>query len=154
MIETSAVHNLLTSWWFDYDQGNFDAWPDYFTSDAHFSCRSDSGQTAFEEFVTPDVRGRAEVLAWQTDHRRQSPYPLRHNGTNIHVTEVRGDEADFRSYLFVTQVVGGAVANLSSGICLGTIRHEDGRLRLADLRVILDFTDSEVFETATRHQPA
>ena len=154
MIDPIAVHNLLTSWWFDYDQGNFDTWSDYFTADAHFTCRSDSGQTAFEEFVTADVRGHDDVVAWQIEHRRNSPYPLRHNGTNIHVTSVRGNEADFRSYLFVTHVVGGAVTNLSSGMCLGTVREEADRLKLVELRVILDFTDSEVFETATRQQPA
>ena len=154
MIDLGAVQNLIASWWFDYDQGDFDAWPDYFTADARFSCRSDSGKTAFEEFVTADVRGRDEVVAWQVDHRSNSPYPLRHNGTNVHLREVRQVEADFRSYLFVTQIVDGAVSNLSSGLCLGTVREEGGKLRIAELRVILDFTDSEVFSTAVRHQPA
>ena len=154
MIDLPAVQNLLTSWWFDYDQGDFDVWPGYFTSDARFSCRSDSGTTAFEEFVTADVDGRDAVLAWQEDHRRNSPYPLRHNGTNVHISGTSGDEATFRSYLFVTHVVGGAVANLSSGLCLGTVREEDGALRLAELRVILDCTSSELFSAAPRQQPA
>ena len=149
MIESSAVTELLGRWWFEYDQGNFDAWPDYFTADASFSCRSDSGQTAFEEFVTADVAGRDDLLKWQEDHRRNSPYPLRHNGTNVHLVE---DER-FRSYLFVTQIVEGAVSNLSSGLCLGKVREEDGRLKLAELRVILDFTSSELFDAAPRQQP-
>ena len=152
MIDLPAVQNLITSWWFDYDQGNFDVWPRYFTADARFSCRSDSGKTAFEEFVTADVEGRDAVLAWQEDHRRNSPYPLRHNGTNIHVSSSNDAEASFRSYLFVTHVVGGAVANLSSGLCLGTVREEDGALRLAELRVVLDFTDSEVFDATERFE--
>jgi hypothetical protein len=154
VIDLSGVQNLLTSWWFEYDHGNFDVWPQYFTADAHFSCRSDSGKTAFEEFVTADVRGRDNIVAWQVDHRRASPYPLRHNGTNIHVTSVRNGEAEFRSYLFVTQIVGGTVSNLSSGLCFGTVREEDGALKLAELRVILDFTDSAEFGAAPRHQPA
>ena len=154
MIDVTAVQNLLASWWFDYDQGDFDVWPRYFTADVHFSCRSDSGRTAFEEFVTADVKGRDEVLAWQVEHRRNSPYPLRHNGTNVHVCAARDGEADFRSYLFVTQIVDGAVSNLSSGICAGSVREEDGQLRLAEVRVVLDFTDSEVFSAATRNQPA
>ena len=154
MVDVAEVQNLLASWWFDYDQGNFDVFADYFTADAHFSCRSDSGTTAFEEFVTADVSGRDAVVVWQVEHRRNSPYPLRHNGTNVHVTDVDGTSAAFRSYLFVTHVVAGAVANLSSGLCLGTVREEDGRLRLAELRVILDFTDSELFSAAPRHQPA
>jgi hypothetical protein len=154
VIDVTAVQNLVASWWFDYDQGNFDVFADYFTADAHFSCRSDSGATAFEEFVTADVSGRNEVVAWQVDHRRNSPYPLRHNGTNVHVTRADDRSADFRSYLFVTHLVGGAVTNLSSGLCLGTAREEDGTLRLAQLRVILDFTDSEVFGEAPRPQPS
>src|SRR5439155_18580762 len=89
MIELSAVQNLVASWWFEYDHGSFEAWPAYFTADAHFSCRSDSGQTPFEDFFRADVSGRDEVVAWQVEHRRNSPYPLRHNGTNIHLTAQR-----------------------------------------------------------------
>jgi hypothetical protein len=144
-VDLPAVQNLVASWWFDYDQANFDTWPGYFTTDARFSCRSDSGATAFEEFVTADVSGRDELVAWQVQHRRNSPYPLRHHATNVHLTEVREAEGDFRSYLFVTHVVGGAISNLSSGRCLGTVRTEGGALRLAALRVVLDFTDSVVF---------
>lgn len=153
MIDAAGVQNLLMSWWFEYDQGNFDVWPDYFTEDARFSCRSDTGKTDYEEFIRADLCGRDAVLAWQTDHRKNSPYPLRHNGTNIHVTNRSGNEAKFRSYLFVTQIVGGAVSNLSSGLCLGSVREEDGRLRLADLRVILDTAESEIFDLAPRVQP-
>jgi len=153
VVDAAAVQNLLMSWWYDYDQGNFDAWPAYFTSDAHFSCRTDSGQTDFEEFVRADVKGRDEVLAWQIDHRKNSPYPLRHNGTNIHLSSSTTDSAEFRSYIFVTQIVGGAVSSLSSGLVLGSVRVEDGALRLSDLRVVLDTTDSEVFSAAPREQP-
>lgn len=145
MVDVGAVQNLLASWWFDYDQGNFDVFAEYFTADAHFSCRSDSGQTAFEEFVTADVRGRDELVAWQVAHRSNSPYPLRHHGTNVHVTATRDAEAEFRSYLFVTQIADGGVANLSTGLCLGRVCEEEGRLRLAELHVVLDFTDSRVF---------
>lgn len=161
--DLTAVQNLVASWWFDYDRGAFDVWPRYFTDDAHFSCRSDSGQTAFEEFVTADVRGHDEVVAWQIAHRQASPYPLRHNATNVHLTSVRADEgeADFRSYLFVTHVVAGGVANLSSGVCTGTVRSCDGGdaagpgdLLIASLRVVLDFTDSVAFTEATRFEPA
>lgn len=150
MITGDAVRDLVAGWWFDYDQGNFDAWPAYFTSDAHFACRSDSGATDFEEFIRADVSGRDAVLAWQTDHRRNSPYPLRHNGTNVHLTSVSGERAEFRSYIFVTQIVGGSVSPLASGYCLGAARQDDGRVRFSDMRVILDFTDSRVFTEANR----
>jgi hypothetical protein len=149
-VSLSDVQSLLASWWFDYDQGNFESWSDYFTQDAHFSCRSDSQATAFEEFVTADVSGRDAVVAWNVDHREQSPYPLRHNGTNVHLVTAEEDECRFRSYIFVTQIVGGGVAPLASGICLGSARREANRWRLSDLRLMLDFADSQVFSTATR----
>jgi hypothetical protein len=48
LIDLAAVQNLIASWWFDYDQGNFELWPRYFTADAHFTCQSDSGATDYE----------------------------------------------------------------------------------------------------------
>jgi hypothetical protein len=150
VISLDEVQNIIASWWFDYDQGRFDTFAGYFTADAHFSCRSDSGQTDFEEFVTADVSGRDEVVAWQIDHRSNSPYPLRHNGTNVHLTERDEQSAAFRSYIFVTQVVAGSVAPLASGLCLGSVRYEKGVLRLADLGVVLDFSDSRLFAEAGR----
>ena len=83
-------------------------------------------------------------MAWQTDHRINSPYPLRHNAANVHVVEVRGDEATFASYIFVTQIVEG-VAPLSTGIVTGTVRFEPGGLRIAELNVVLDTMTSVVF---------
>ena len=154
MVDAAAVQNLLMSWWYDYDQGNFDAWPEYFTGDTHFSCRTDTGQTDFEEFVRADVKGRDEVVAWQVDHRKNSPYPLRHNGTNVHVTSTTTDSAEYRSYIWVTQIVNGSPSPLSTGIVLGSVRVEDGTLRIADLRVVLDTAESEVFSAARREQPA
>ena len=114
-IDGAAVHELLGRWWFNYDEGNFDALAELLTDDAHFTCRTDTGTTDYEEFVRSDLRGRAEVMAWQTDHRINSPYPLRHNAANVHVVEHHGDEATFASYIFVTQIVEG-VAPLSTAI--------------------------------------
>jgi len=153
MVDPGAVQNLVTGWWFEYDQGNFEVWPDYFTADARFSCQSDTGKTDYEAFIRADLHGRDEVLAWQIEHRKNSPYPLRHNGTNVHVTSAGPSQADFRSYIFVTQIVDGAVSNLSTGLCLGTAREEGGTLRIAEMRVILDTMNSEVFSLAPREQP-
>src|SRR3954451_9431464 len=116
MIDVGAVQNLIASWWFDYDQGSFEVWPRYFTDDARFVCRSDLGNTPHEAFFRAAIAGRDAVLEWQIEHRRNSPFPLRHNGTNVHITTVAGNEAEFRSYLFVTKIVDGAVSNLSSGL--------------------------------------
>jgi hypothetical protein len=152
MIDLSTVQQVLAQWWCNYDAGNFDALGGLLTHDTRFTCRTDTGTAEWEEFVRADVTGHDAVLAWQTEHRTNSPYPLRHNGTNVHLANTSGDEAAFSSYLFVTHVVNGAITNLSSAICTGTVRVEDGVARLAELNVVLDTLDSVVF--ATRATPA
>jgi hypothetical protein len=143
-IDGAAVLELLGRWWFNYDEGNFDVLAGLLTDDARFTCRTDSGTTDYEEFVRCDLRGRAAVMAWQTDHRNNSPYPLRHNAANVHVVEARGDEATFASYIFVTQIVDG-VAPLSTAIVTGMVRAEPDALRIAELQVVLDTIRSVQF---------
>jgi hypothetical protein len=145
MIEPAAIQNLVSRWWWNYDQGNFDVLASLLASDMHFSCRTDTGTTDYEEFVRADITGRDAVMEWQTDHRINSPYPLRHNAANIHVVEQRDDESTFASYIFVTQIVDGAVANLSSAIVNGGVRIEDDALKLARLEVVLDTMESVTF---------
>jgi len=144
MIEPAAIQDLVSRWWFNYDEGNFKVLAELLTEDVHFSCRTDSGATDYEEFVRADYRGRDAVMAWQTDHREHSPYPLRHNGTNVHVVEQRGNEATFSSYIFVSQIVGG-VSPLSTGIVNGAVRVEGDALRISELEVVLDTMESKPF---------
>jgi len=142
MIEAAAVQDLVARWWWNYDEGRFDVLTSLLTEDVHFSCRTDSGTTDYEEFVRADHSGRDAVMAWQTDHRLHSPYPLRHNGTNVHVVEQQGDEARFASYLFVSQIVGG-VSPLSTAIVNGRVRRDGDALLLTELEVVLDTMDSK-----------
>ncbi len=144
MIEPAAIQDLVSRWWFNYDEGNFKVLAELLTEDVHFSCRTDSGATDYEEFVRADYRGRDAVMAWQTDHREHSPYPLRHNGTNVHVVEQRGNEATFSSYIFVSQIVGG-VSPLSTAIVNGAVRVEGDALRISELEVVLDTMESKPF---------
>ena len=144
MIEPAQVQDLVARWWWNYDEGKFDVLTGLLTEDVHFSCRTDTGTTDYEEFVRADLHGRDAVMAWQTDHRVNSPYPLRHNGTNVHITEQRGDEASFASYIFVSQIVGG-VSPLSSAIVHGRVRRDGDALRLAELEVVLDTMESKPF---------
>ena len=106
MIEPTHVQELINRWWFAYDQADFEQLGELLTTDTRFVCRTDTGQTDFEEFVRADVSGRDDVMAWQTPHRTGSPDPLRHHGTNIHITSQNADEADFASYIFVSHIVG------------------------------------------------
>jgi SnoaL-like domain len=144
VIEPAAVQDLVAKWWWNYDEGNFDVLAGLLTEDAHFTCRTDSGTTDYEEFVRADHSGRDAVMAWQTDHRLHSPSPLRHNGTNVHIVEQGGDVARFASYIFVSQIAGG-VSPLSTAIVNGVVRREDDTLRLAALEVVLDTIDSKPF---------
>jgi hypothetical protein len=107
MIEPAQMQDLVARWWWNYDEGNFDVLASLLSEGAHFSCRTDSGTTDYEEFVRADVTGRDAVMGWQTDHRLNSPYPLRHNGSNIHVVAESGEEASSRSYILVTAIEGG-----------------------------------------------
>jgi hypothetical protein len=141
-IDVAEAQELVGRWWFNYDEGRFDVLTGLLTDDVHFTCRTDTGATDYEEFVRADLAGRDDVMAWQRQHRLDSPYPLRHNGTNVHIVERRGGEADFCSYIFVTQITEG-VSNLSTGIVTGTVRRAPDGLRLAALHVALDTMTSK-----------
>jgi hypothetical protein len=154
MIRPADVQNLISTWWFAYDNALFEEWPAMFTADAHFVCRTDTGTTDYEEFVRADVSGRDAVLAWQTEHRLGSPHPLRHSGTNVHLVSASGTEATFRSYIWVTQIVGGSPAPLSTAIVRGTVRLEDDELRMSELIVVLDTEDSRVLADKRRASEA
>jgi hypothetical protein len=142
LVDVAAIQDLIGRWWFNYDEGNFKVLEELLTEDVHFSCRTDSGTTDYEEFVRADHTGRDEVMTWQIDHRLNSPYPLRHNATNVHVVEQHGAETKFASYIFVSQIVGG-VAPLSTGIVNGAVRDDGGDLRISELEVVLDTLESK-----------
>ena len=144
-ITIGEVQELLGRWWWSYDDGRFDTLTELLAEDAHFVCRTDTGTTDYEEFVRADLRGRDAVMAWQTEHRMHSPYPLRHHGTNIHVTAHRGEEADFSSYIHVTHITPAGVTNLPGGVVHGTVRRVRDAVYLAALEVVLDTRQSVEF---------
>jgi hypothetical protein len=142
MIAPWEVQELIGRWWFAYDQGLFDDLNSLVTDDVHFTVRTDTGKTDFEEFVNADVHGKADVMHWQREHRLDSPSPLRHNGANVHLVGMRNENALFQSYIFVTQIVEGQVSNLSTAIVTGSVRHEAGTLKISSLHVVLDTESS------------
>jgi SnoaL-like domain len=71
-IDIATVHELVGRWWLNYDEGEFEVLTRLLTDDAHFSCRTDTGTTDYEEFVRADIQGRGDVMAWQTQHRLDS----------------------------------------------------------------------------------
>lgn len=143
MHDRLAIHELFHRWWFSYDEGLFDSWPEMFTEDAWFTSRTDSGEHPAENFIASDNRGRDNVLAWQKEHRLGSPYPLRHNGTNVHISGEDGGGVCVSSNIFVTHIVSGLPAPLASGIVQARVRRDDdGAYRFAAVHVILDTVDS------------
>lgn len=144
MIQPADLQQFIAHWWYAYDNALYEEWSAMFTDDAHFTCRTDTGTTEYEEFVRADVSGRDEVLAWQTEHRKGSPAPLRHCAENVHLVSVDGDQAAFRSYIWVTHIVGGAPAPLSTARVTGTVRDLGGALAFSELHVVLDTEDSTV----------
>jgi len=147
VIDHGALADLLAKWWFNYDEGNFDVLAGLLTDDVHFTCRTDTDTVAWAEFARADVSGRDTVMFWQTEHRRNSPYPLRHHGTNVHFVEQRGDEATFASYIHVTQMMNESPVSIPGGIVRGAVRLENGALRISELSVVLDTMTSDVFST-------
>jgi hypothetical protein len=142
-IEPAEIHDLVNRWWFAYDEHRFEVLDGLLTDDVHHSSRTDTGDHPYEEFIQVVETGREPVIRHLREHREGSPYPLRHNATNVHVIENRGHEAEVASYLFVTNIVEGLPSPLSSGICTFTVRREsDGACRFARVDVVLDYAAS------------
>lgn len=138
----AEVTELLARWWLRYDAGDIDGLGPLLTEDAGFRCRTDTGQTDWEEFVRLDVTGRDAILHWQGKHRAASPDPLRHMALNVVADPGDGDTATFTSYLLVTQVKGGKPDPLPGGVLRGAVARTGEGLRFTDLELVLDTQDS------------
>jgi SnoaL-like domain len=147
MIEPAAVQDLMGAWWFNYDEGRFDALSAMLTEDCHFTVRTDTDTVAWAEFARADVRGRDDVMAWQTQHRLDSPYPLRHHGSNVHIVENGVSDVSFASYIHVTHVVDEMPAPIPGGVVTGLMRANPDGLRLAELHVVLDTMTSQAMSS-------
>jgi 3-phenylpropionate/cinnamic acid dioxygenase small subunit len=140
-----AIHEFVNRYWFTYDEGRLDELAGLLADDCRLRSRTELGTHPFEEFIRSDNQGRDAVMAWTKQHRRESPYPLRHHAANVHVVAERGDEVDVDSYLFVTQIVGRTPSTLSSGIVHWTLRRTDRGYELRDKEVVLDSIESAPF---------
>ena len=96
---------------------------------------------------------KTQAMAWTADHRRHSPYPLRHNASNVFVAAERGDEIDLESYLFVTRIADRTPSTLSSGIVHWTLRLGPDGYRLVRKDVVLDSIESAPFDTIPEVSP-
>lgn len=144
-ITLPELQEFIAGFWYHYDEAHYDELTACFTEDIRYVSRSDSGASPFEELMSPELRGRDAVMEWLSQHREQSPYPLRHHATNVHRTAV--DRARF--YIFVNQVANFVPFAVSSGVAeVGVRRTADG-LQFTDIDVVLDTTNSVLL--AERH---
>jgi 3-phenylpropionate/cinnamic acid dioxygenase small subunit len=139
------AHEFINRYWFLYDEGRLDVLADLLTEDCHLRSRTELGQHPHEEFIRSDNHGRDAAMAWTKNHRRHSPYPLRHHAANVHVVAERDDELDLESYLFVTQIIERKPSTLSSGIVHWTLKLTDDGYRVLRKDVVLDSIESAPF---------
>lgn len=92
--------------------------------------------------MSPELNGRDAVMEWLSDHRRQSPYPLRHHATNVHRTGTDGDVTRARFYIFVNQIANFVPFAVSSGVVNIGVRRGANGLQFTEMDVVLDATNS------------
>ncbi len=142
-ISLGEIQEFFGEFWFHYDSGHYDEIAACFTEEAQYISRSESGASPFEEVLAANLTGRDEIVGWLTEHREGSPYPLRHNSTNVHRTGTDGDVTHVRSYIFVTQVANHVPFAVSSGVLETGIKRGADGLVLTTFDLIMD-TDNSV----------
>ena len=142
-ISLSEVQEFFGEFWFHYDSGHYDEIAPRFAENSRYVSRSESGQSPFEEVLAADLSGRDSIASWLREHREGSPYPLRHNATNIHRTGTDGDVTRVRSYIFVTQVTNHVPFAVSSGVLEAGLRRGPNGLEITAFTFIMD-TDNSI----------
>jgi len=158
-ITLPEVQEFIAGFWYHYDQGDFDEVGVRLGEEMEYLSRSDSGACPFEQLLAAELHGKAETLAWLTDHRNENPYPCRHHATNIFRTGTSNGVTTVRFYLFVNQITNNVPFAVSSGVVDAGIRHSADGLVFTSLNVVLDAEDSiplaeHTAKTAANSQPA
>jgi hypothetical protein len=141
-ISLAELQELVAEFWFHYDEAHYDALAARYAENVRYVTRSDSGASPFEELMSPDLHGRAAVMEWLSEHRQQSPYPLRHHATNVHRTGTDGEVTRVRFYIFVNQIVNYVPLVVSSGVANVAVRRGAQGLEFTEMEIILDTTYS------------
>jgi SnoaL-like domain len=142
-ISLGEIQEFFGEFWYHYDSGHYDELAVRFAEDANYISRSESGASPFEEVLAANLTGRDEIVGWLTEHREGSPYPLRHNSTNIHRTGTDGGVTHARSYIFVTQVANHVPFAVSSGVLETGIKRDPKGLVFTTFDLIMD-TDNSI----------
>jgi SnoaL-like domain len=141
-IALPELQEFIAGFWFDYDEAHYEELTARYAENVHYVTRSDSGSSPFEELMSPELHGRDAVMAWLSEHRKQSPYPLRHHATNVHRTGTDGEVTRARFYIFVNQVANSVPFAVSSGVVNVGVRLGANGLEFTEMEVILDTTNS------------
>jgi hypothetical protein len=136
------LQEFIGNFWYHYDEAHYDELAASYADDVHYVTRSDSGASPFEELMSPELHGRDAVMEWLSDHRKQSPYPLRHHATNVHRTGTDGDVTRARFYILVNQIANFVPFAVSSGVVEVGVRHGPNGLEFSEMEVVLDTQNS------------
>jgi hypothetical protein len=141
-VTLSDLQEFIAEFWYHYDEAHYDELAARYAENVRYVTRSDSGTSPFEELMSPELHGRAAVMEWMSQHREQSPYPLRHHATNVHRTGIDGDVTHARFYIFVNQVANFVPFAVSSGVADVGVRRGAEGMEFTEMDIVLDATNS------------
>jgi hypothetical protein len=153
-IALAELQEFVAGFWYHYDEANYDELAARYAEDVHYLTRSDSGASPFEELMSPALHGRDAVMEWLSEHRKQSPYPLRHHATNVHRTGTDGDATRARFYLMVNQIANFVPFAVSSGVVNIAVRRGPNGLEFTEMEVVLDTRNSILLSEFTADSTA
>jgi hypothetical protein len=148
-ITLAELQEFIAGFWYHYDEAHYDELSVCYAEDVRYLTRSDSGSSPFEELMSPELRGRDAVVRWLSEHREQSPYPLRHHSTNVHRTAIDGDITRARFYILVNQIANFVPFAVSSGVISVGIRRDAAGLVFTEMEVVLDTQNSVLLSELT-----
>jgi hypothetical protein len=141
-ITLPELQEFIATFWYRYDEAHYDELAASYSEDVHYLTRSDSGSSPFEDLMSPELHGRDAVMEWLSEHREQSPYPLRHHASNVHRTGTDGEVTQARFYIFVNQIANFVPFAVSSGVVNVGVRRGGNGLEFTEMDVVLDATNS------------
>jgi len=148
-ITLAELQEFIAAFWYHYDEAHYDELAASYADDAHYLTRSDTGASPFEELMSPELQGRDAIVGWMSEHRKQSPYPLRHHATNVHRTGSDDATTRARFYIFVNQIANFVPFAVSSGVVNVGVRREATGLMFTDMEVVLDTRNSVLLSDLT-----
>lgn len=141
-ISLAELQEFVAEFWFHYDEAHYDELGARYAEDIHYSSRSDTGASPFEELLTADLHGRDEAIAWLVKHRKASPHPLRHNVINIFRTATTGHVTTARFYLLVSHIANSVPFINSTAVVDVGVRRGPAGLQFTKMEVVLDTRES------------